>query len=154
MSLLSATNRVKLLFRIRELTLLNEMAMILGLFFMTAGTFLGAIWANVSWGRYWGWDPKETWALISIVVYALVLHIRFIPLLKGKTTWCFNLLSVVAVLSVIMTWFGVNYYLSGLHSYGKIRRRRFLVVDMGIGRMPRTCFSVVCPQTFKDIWCN
>lgn len=119
MNLLSATNRLKLQFRIRELTLLNEMSMILGLFFMTAGTFLGAIWANVSWGRYWGWDPKETWALISIVVYALVLHIRFIPLLKGKTDWCFNLLSVVAILSVIMTWFGVNYYLSGLHSYGK-----------------------------------
>lgn len=119
MSLLTATNRVKLLFRIREFTLLNEMAMILGLFFMTAGTFLGAIWANVSWGRYWGWDPKETWALISIVVYALVLHIRFIPLLKGKTNWCFNLLSVIAILAVIMTWFGVNYYLSGLHSYGK-----------------------------------
>jgi len=115
---------------------------------MTAGTFLGAIWANVSWGRYWGWDPKETWALISIVVYALVLHIRFIPLLKGKTTWCFNLLSVVAVLSVIMTWFGVNYYLSGLHSYGKTE------VDMGIGRMPRTCFSVVCPQTFKETLCH
>ena len=133
MSLLSATNRVKLLFRIRELTLLNEMAMILGLFFMTAGTFLGAIWANVSWGRYWGWDPKETWALISIVVYALVLHIRFIPLLKGKTTWCFNLLSVVAVLSVIMTWFGVNYYLSGLHSYGKTEGGDFLLWIWGLG---------------------
>lgn len=119
MSLLSSANRARLSFRIRELTLLNEMAMILGLFFMTAGTFLGAIWANVSWGRYWGWDPKETWALISIVVYALVLHIRFVPLLKGKTNWCFNLLSVVAILSVMMTWFGVNYYLSGLHSYGK-----------------------------------
>lgn len=119
MSLLSATNREKLLFRIREFTLLNEMAMIPGLFFMAAGTFLGAIWANVSWGRYWGWDPKETWALISIVVYALVLHTRFIPLLKSKISWCFNLLSVVAVLSIIMTWFGVNYYLSGMHSYGK-----------------------------------
>ena len=59
--------------------------------------------------------------MISIVVYALVLHIRFIPLLKGKTDWCFNLLSVVAILSVIMTWFGVNYYLSGLHSYGKTK---------------------------------
>lgn len=119
MLLLSSSNRARLSFRIRELTLLNELAMILGLFFMTAGTFLGAIWANVSWGRYWGWDPKETWALISIVVYALVLHIRFVPLLKGKTNWCFNLLSVVAILSVMMTWFGVNYYLSGLHSYGK-----------------------------------
>ena len=133
MSLLSATNRVKLQFRIREFTLLNEMAMILGLFFMTAGTFLGAIWANVSWGRYWGWDPKETWALISIVVYALVLHIRFIPLLKGKTTWCFNLLSVVAFLSVIMTWFGVNYYLSGLHSYGKTEGGDLLLWIWGAG---------------------
>ncbi|MFT0235539.1 cytochrome c biogenesis protein CcsA [Bacteroides faecis] len=133
MSLLSATNRVKLQFRIREFTLLNEMAMILGLFFMTAGTFLGAIWANVSWGRYWGWDPKETWALISIVVYALVLHIRFIPLLKGKTTWCFNLLSVVAILSVIMTWFGVNYYLSGLHSYGKTEGGDLLLWIWGAG---------------------
>ena len=133
MSLLSATNRVKLQFRIREFTLLNEMAMILGLFFMTAGTFLGAIWANVSWGRDWGWDPKETWALISIVVYALVLHIRFIPLLKGKTTWCFNLLSVVAILSVIMTWFGVNYYLSGLHSYGKTEGGDLLLWIWGAG---------------------
>ena len=133
MSLLSATNRVKLQFRIREFTLLNEMAMILGLFFMTAGTFLGAIWANVSWGRYWGWDPKETWALISIVVYALVLHIRFIPLLKGKTTWCFNLLSVVAILSVIMTLFGVNYYLSGLHSYGKTEGGDLLLWIWGAG---------------------
>lgn len=133
MNLLSTTNRVKLMFRIRELTLLNEMAMILGLFFMTAGTFLGAIWANVSWGRYWGWDPKETWALISIVVYTLVLHIRFIPLLKGKTDWCFNLLSVVAILSVIMTWFGVNYYLSGLHSYGKSEGGDFLLWIWGLG---------------------
>lgn len=133
MNLLSATNQVKLLFRIREFTLLNEMAMILGLFFMTAGTFLGAIWANVSWGRYWGWDPKETWALISIVVYTLVLHIRFIPLLKGKTNWCFNLLSVVAILSVIMTWFGVNYYLSGLHSYGKTEGGDLLLWIWGLG---------------------
>ena len=144
MSLLSATNRVKLQFRIREFTLLNEMAMILGLFFMTAGTFLGAIWANVSWGRYWGWDPKETWALISIVVYALVLHIRFIPLLKGKTTWCFNLLSVVAILSVIMTWFGVNYYLSGLHSYGKTEGG-----DLLLWIVCRTCFGALCTQAFE-----
>lgn len=119
MCCVTAANRAKLLFRINELTILNEIAMTLGLFFMTAGTFLGAVWANVSWGRYWGWDPKETWALISIVVYVLVLHLRFVPLLKGKTVWCFNLLSVLAIAAVLMTWFGVNYYLSGLHSYGK-----------------------------------
>lgn len=119
MTLLTPVNAKKLHFRIQELTVLNEMAMIVGLFFMTAGTFLGAIWANVSWGRYWGWDPKEAWALISVVMYALVLHLRFLPLLKGKIVWCFNFLSVISILSVLMTWFGVNYYLSGLHSYGK-----------------------------------
>lgn len=92
--------------------------MILGLVFMTTGTFLGAVWANESWGRYWGWDPKETWALISVVVYALVLHIRFIPGLS-KSIFVFNMCSVWAIASVLMTYFGVNYYLSGLHSYGK-----------------------------------
>lgn len=102
---------------IRELTILNEMAMILGLMLMTLGTFIGAVWANESWGRYWGWDPKETWALISVVIYALVLHLRLIPGWKSK--WLFNLLSLLAIASVLMTYFGVNYYLSGMHSYGK-----------------------------------
>ena len=102
---------------IHELTVLNEMAMILGLMLMTIGTFLGAVWANESWGRYWGWDPKETWALISVIVYTLVLHLRLIPGWKSK--WLFNLLSLLAIASVLMTYFGVNYYLSGMHSYGK-----------------------------------
>ena len=117
MNLLSATNRVKLLFRIREFTLLNEMAMILGLFFMTAGTFLGAIWANVSWGRYWGWDPKETWALVTMIVYAIVTHLHLVPF--RNSLWLFNIASVVAFYSVLMTFFGVNYFLSGMHSYGQ-----------------------------------
>lgn len=102
---------------LRELTILNEMSMILGLMLMTIGTFLGAVWANESWGRYWGWDPKETWALISVIVYTLVLHLRLIPGWKSK--WLFNLLSLLAIASVLMTYFGVNYYLSGMHSYGK-----------------------------------
>ena len=82
---------------------------------LTIGNFLGGMWANESWGRYWGWDPKETWALISIMVYAFVLHMRFIPGLKGK--WLFNLMSIVAYSSILMTYFGVNFYLVGLHSY-------------------------------------
>lgn len=102
---------------ILEMTILNEMAMILGLMLMTLGTFIGAVWANESWGRYWGWDPKETWALISIIVYVIVSHLRFIP--GWKSGYLFNLLSVLAVGSVLMTYFGVNYYLSGMHSYGK-----------------------------------
>ena len=104
-----------------------------GVAFLSIGMLLGSLWAKEAWGNYWSWDPKETWALISIVVYALVLHIRFIPLLKGKTDWCFNLLSVVAILSVIMTWFGVNYYLSGLHSYGKTEGGDFLLWIWGLG---------------------
>ncbi|WP_297811476.1 cytochrome c biogenesis protein CcsA [uncultured Helicobacter sp.] len=94
---------------------INEMAMILGLAMLTIGNFLGGVWANESWGRYWGWDPKETWALISIVVYIIVLHARFIP--KGNNPYVFASLSVVAFYAILMTYFGVNFYLSGLHSY-------------------------------------
>ena len=94
---------------------INEMAMILGLAMLTIGNFLGGVWANESWGRYWGWDPKETWALISIVVYIIVLHARFIP--KGNNPYVFASLSIIAFYSILMTYFGVNFYLSGLHSY-------------------------------------
>jgi ABC-type transport system involved in cytochrome c biogenesis permease subunit len=83
---------------------------------MTIGTFLGAIWANESWGRYWGWDPKETWALITLVVYAIVLHLRLVK--KWDKVTLFNWMTVIAFASVLMTYFGVNYFLSGMHSYG------------------------------------
>ena len=66
-------------------------------------------------GRYWGWDPKETWALISIMIYAFVLHTRLVPGLRGRFTY--NILSVYSFGSIMMTYFGVNFYLSGLHSY-------------------------------------
>lgn len=101
---------------INELSILNEISMWIGLALMVAGTFLGAVWANESWGRYWGWDPKETWALITVVVYAIVTHIH---LLKSRiTVWLFNFLSVLSISTVLMTFFGVNYFLSGMHSYG------------------------------------
>jgi cytochrome c-type biogenesis protein CcsB len=100
---------------IDELTVINYRTLTLGIYFLTIGTFLGAIWANESWGRYWGWDPKETWSLITIVIYSIVIHSRNIPGLKDIFT--FNLLSMLALSSVLMTYFGVNYYLSGLHSY-------------------------------------
>ena len=100
---------------IKELTSIAEMSLIVGLFLMTIGNFLGGVWANESWGRYWGWDAKETWAAVTILVYATVLHLRFIP--KFKDPFAFNVASLWAYSSVIMTYFGVNYYLSGLHSY-------------------------------------
>ncbi|MGA1030787.1 MAG: cytochrome c biogenesis protein, partial [Flavobacteriaceae bacterium] len=105
----------KIKLHIKELTIVNELALTVGLIMLTIGNFLGGMWANESWGRYWGWDPKETWALISIMVYAFVIHMRLIPGLRGP--WIFNLMSVVAFASILMTYFGVNFYLVGLHSY-------------------------------------
>lgn len=102
---------------ITELTIVNEMSLTVGLFLLTVGTFLGGVWANESWGRYWSWDPKETWAFISVIVYAFVLHVRLIPGLRSK--YLFNLLSLLSFSSIIMTYFGVNYYLTGLHSYAQ-----------------------------------
>jgi len=100
---------------IKELTIINEMTLLIGLGLITVGNFLGGVWANESWGRYWSWDPKETWAAVTILVYAAVVHMRFIPRLKGA--YAFNVAAVLAYSSVIMTYFGVNYYLSGMHSY-------------------------------------
>jgi len=111
----SSETKKKLLNTIKELTLINEKSITIGLFMLTIGTFLGGVWANESWGRYWGWDPKETWALVSILVYAFILHMRLIPALSG--IYIFNLATLVGISSIIMTYFGVNYYLSGLHSY-------------------------------------
>ncbi|MBP8066779.1 MAG: cytochrome c biogenesis protein CcsA, partial [Flavobacterium sp.] len=117
MLLTTAKNKKKMELNIREITIINEMALTVGLVMLTIGNFLGGQWANESWGRYWGCDPKETWALISIMVYAFVIHARFVPALRGK--WIFNLMSIFAFYSILMTYFGVNFYLSGLHSYAK-----------------------------------
>ena len=100
---------------LRELTLINELSMDVGLVLLIIGNFLGGIWANESWGRYWGWDPKETWTLVTIILYVFTLHTTLIPAIR--TRFSFNLMSVISFGAVLMTYFGVNYYLSGLHSY-------------------------------------
>jgi ABC-type transport system involved in cytochrome c biogenesis permease subunit len=91
------------------------MSLIIGLSAITIGNFLGGVWANESWGRYWGWDPKETWAYVSIVVYAIVLHLRFVKSLNNP--FVLTTASVLAFSTILMTYFGVNFYLSGMHSY-------------------------------------
>ncbi len=113
--LTNSYNKKKINLNLQELTIINELSLTVGLIMLTIGNFLGGQWANESWGRYWGWDPKETWALISIMIYAFVLHMRLIPGLRGK--WMFNLMSIIAFSSIMMTYFGVNFYLTGLHSY-------------------------------------
>ncbi|MFO7654921.1 MAG: cytochrome c biogenesis protein CcsA [Candidatus Krumholzibacteriia bacterium] len=113
--LAKAPGRSVLRSAIHRLDRLNTNVMIAGLGFLTVGTLLGGVWANESWGRYWGWDPKETWSFVTILVYALILHFRFIPQLRSA--WLHAAASLAAISSVVMTYFGVNYFLSGLHSY-------------------------------------
>ncbi|MFD2098791.1 cytochrome c biogenesis protein [Flagellimonas iocasae] len=115
MVLTTEKNKKRMDLNIKELTVINELALTAGLVMLTIGNFLGGQWANESWGRYWGWDPKETWALISIMIYAFVLHMRLVPGLRGK--WSYNFASILAFASIMMTYFGVNFYLVGLHSY-------------------------------------
>ena len=102
---------------IKEATRISEMTMILGLSLLVIGNFLGGVWANESWGRYWGWDPKETWAWVSILVYVFVTHVRFVPWFNKNYDYKFAVFSLVSYASIIMTYAGVNFYLSGMHSY-------------------------------------
>lgn len=108
-------NRPHLDETIKHVTYINEMSLIIGLSAITIGNFLGGVWANESWGRYWGWDPKETWAYVSIVAYAIVLHLRFVKSLNNP--FVLTTASVVSFSTILMTYFGVNFYLSGMHSY-------------------------------------
>jgi cytochrome c-type biogenesis protein CcsB len=113
----SANNERQLSLSIKELNSINEMSLMIGLAMLTVGNFLGGVWANESWGRYWGWDPKETWALVTILVYAVVIHLRFIKALY--TPFLYSVISLLSFTTVLMTYFGVNYYLAGMHSYAK-----------------------------------
>lgn len=100
---------------------LSQLLLYPALFCLTAGIFIGAVWANMSWGRYWGWDPKETWALITMLVYALLLHwpwlSRYLKLSDNSKQLIYHIAAVVAFVFVLFTYFGVSYLLGGLHSY-------------------------------------
>jgi cytochrome c-type biogenesis protein CcsB len=110
-------NNKQLSATIQEITIIIELALYIGLVLLTSGCFIGGVWANESWGRYWGWDPKETWALVSILVYSAILHLRNVPKLNNR--FILSTFALVGFSSIIMTFFGVNYYLSGMHSYGQ-----------------------------------
>lgn len=116
-ALKTSKNKEYLTLTVEELSSISELSMTVGLYLLTIGSFLGGIWANESWGRYWGWDPKETWSMVTIIVYAFILHMRLIPGMKSKLTY--NIWAVVGFGAVIMTYLGVNYYLAGMHSYAK-----------------------------------
>ncbi|TNF42152.1 MAG: cytochrome C biogenesis protein, partial [Bacteroidetes bacterium] len=113
----SKTNAARVNLTIKELVNVIDIALLVGLILLTLGSFLGGVWANESWGRYWGWDPKETWALVTILVYTFISHMHKIPGFRGS--FAVSAASLVGFSSVLMTYFGVNYYLSGLHSYAQ-----------------------------------
>lgn len=117
MILRNKKNEKNIRFTILEVSYIIEMALMIGLLMLTIGAFIGGVWANESWGRYWGWDPKETWALVTVLVYSIILHLRKIPGLKS--IFALSSLALVGLSSVLMTFFGVNYYLSGMHSYAQ-----------------------------------
>ncbi|NNT73108.1 cytochrome c biogenesis protein CcsA [Flavobacterium sp. IMCC34852] len=133
MCLTNKNNKTKMELNIKELTYINEMALTVGLVMLTIGNFLGGQWANESWGRYWGWDPKETWALISIMVYAFVIHARFVPALRNK--WFYNLMAMYAFVSILFTYYGVNFHLVGLHSYASGEAKSLSWIWMTLGGM-------------------
>ena len=103
---------------IENLTVANRIMLYPALFLLTFGIFVGAVWANVSWGRYWGWDPKEVWALVTMLVYSAALHSQSLRWLKSPLV--FNSYCVVAFVTVIITYFGVNLILGGMHGYAKV----------------------------------
>ena len=102
----------------------------IGIVLMVAGTILGAIWADEAWGRYWGRDPKEVWALVIILVYLIPLHLRYIGAVRntGMAAW-----SVYGFASVVFSWYGVNFLLgAGLHSYGFGQGGQHIVIPTSI----------------------
>lgn len=141
----SPRNYERLTGKISQITAINERTLIVGLYMLTLGMFLGGVWANESWGTYWGWDPKETWALVSVLVYAFISHMRLIPGLKSKFT--FNAASVLGFFSILMTYFGVNYYLGGLHSYAKGEP---MPIPTFVYYMVSTIFVVVVAAYFNE----
>lgn len=101
--------------QVEQSTLLSRLMLYPAVFLLATGIFLGAVWANVSWGKYWSWDPKEVWALITLLIYAVPFHQQSLPFLR-QPKW-FHTYLIVAFLTVLMTYFGVNYFLGGMHSY-------------------------------------
>jgi len=117
MILRNKKNQARVNLTIKELMNIIQIAMIIGLLMITIGSFLGGVWANESWGRYWGWDPKETWALVTVLAYTFIGHMHKIKGFRGS--FAVSTAAVLGISTVLMTYFGVNYYLSGLHSYAQ-----------------------------------
>jgi len=113
--LFKRTDDPKALMTMDKLDSIGYKAISIGFPFLTIGVMSGAIWANMAWGRYWGWDPKEVWSLITWFIYAIYLHLRIVAKWKGRPA---AFTSIIGFAAVVFTFFGVSFILSGLHSYG------------------------------------
>ncbi|MDL2308576.1 cytochrome c biogenesis protein CcsA [Bacteroidales bacterium OttesenSCG-928-B11] len=134
--------------RVLQLSVISRILLYPGVFLMAAGIFVGAVWAEVSWGTYWSWDPKETWALITLIVYALALHNGIFS--KMKDPLFFQIYILSAFLSVLMTYFGVNYILGGMHSYGATFDQGSVLWIV----IPILAFFILAPTTAAMRWSN
>lgn len=114
-AMMLSLSRKDMKIEIKRLQRISQLMLYPAVFLLTTGIFIGAVWANISWGRYWGWDTKEVWALITMMIYALPLHQQSISWFRNPKN--FHIYSIMAFLTVLMTYFGVNYFLQGLHSY-------------------------------------
>jgi len=117
-SLLALTGIVGLCLREKaaeRLALIARSVLLPAVFLLALGTFLGAVWANISWGNYWAWDPKETWALVTLLIYSFALHGDVLPVMQKPKF--FHLYCILAFVAVLVTYFGVNLFLGGVHSY-------------------------------------
>ena len=101
--------------KLEQLALVGRVLLYPAVMLLVTGVFTGAMWANLSWGRYWGWDPKEVWALITMLIAAVAFHTRSLPFISRPLA--FHLFCIVAFIAMLFTYFGVNYLLGGLHSY-------------------------------------
>lgn len=101
--------------QVERLTLLSRILLYPATLILALGIFIGAVWANISWGRYWAWDPKEVWALITLLIYGIAFHTQSIKVFRKPIF--FHVFLIAAFTTVLMTYFGVNYFLGGMHSY-------------------------------------
>ncbi|MRJ06358.1 MAG: cytochrome C biosynthesis protein [Epsilonproteobacteria bacterium] len=137
-------------FQIKQLNNVIYIALYIGLALLSVGTFLGGVWANESWGRYWSWDPKETWSLISMIVYAIVIHSRMIPKMRGE--FIFSLMAFLSFFFILMTYFGVNFYIAqGLHSYGQGTAEGYWWINIIFAGMG-AWIAVVLWGLFMAVW--
>lgn len=147
--LVSRNGKENVLLQLERNKIYSQLCLYPALLFLGAGIFIGAVWANISWGRYWGWDPKEVWALITFLVYGLMAHEKI--LMPFRRPFFFHVFGLFAFSTVLMTYFGVNYFLGGMHSYaGEMEIGKIGIIIAG----SVIVLSVLCVLGYRSAFCR